>query len=222
MVTLGDLARLVEEAEVGTLHVEADRGDGAAMRREGLEDAREQELDGAGLGGQARDAGDVEVRRLGAEQEVGIEQHRRLMAAQGVDTDRNAGRPLGAGVGVHAERQFHVGVGGEVHGTERHRLQRLLGDLAQHGGQEEAHLGAGRGLVRHHGRVAVGADDGVQRRRQVGVGHAVGDDAVHGAARMVDPHDRADPDRRLRRGPEVELVRGAGLELGGDDAADGR
>ena len=144
------------------------------------------------------------------------------MPAQRVDAHRDAGGPLGAGVGIHAQCQFHVGVTREVHGTERHRLERLLGDLAEDGSQEEAYLGPHRRFIRHHGRVALGTDDGVQRRREVGVGHAIGDDAVDGAARMVDAHDRADPDLRLRRGPEVELVRRAGLELGGDNAADGR
>jgi len=43
---------LVEETQIGALHVEAHRGDLAAMPGEMLEDRREQELDGAGLGGE--------------------------------------------------------------------------------------------------------------------------------------------------------------------------
>ena len=71
------------------------------------------------------------------------------------------------------------------------------------------------------GRVAVGADDGVQRRREVGVGEAVGDDAVARCARRCSTRTMAPmPDGDSVARPEVELVRRAGLELGGDDAAD--
>ena len=144
------------------------------------------------------------------------------MPAQRVDTYGNAGGSLGARVRVHAERQLHVGIGSEMHGTERHRLQRFLGHLTEDSGQEEAYLRASRGLTCHDGRIAFGANDGMQWRRQVGVGHAIGDDAIHGAPGVIDAYDRTDPDLRLRRGPEVELVRGAGLEFRGHDAADGR
>ena len=71
-------------------------------------------------------------------------------------------------------------------------------------------------------RIAVGADHGVHRGRQVGVGEAVGhhavDDPPGASTRTID----ADPHRRVPRGPEVELVRRLGLQLGGDDAADRR
>ena len=66
----------------------------------------------------------------------------------------------------------------------------------------------------------------VQRRREIGVAEALGDDAVdvrdlavHGLP-AVDAHDRADADGRIERGPEMELVRRVGRALGGDDAAE--
>src|SRR3989475_11723922 len=53
------LARPVEEAEVGPLHVEAHRGDASLVGGKMPEHGREQELDGARLGRQPRDTGDV-------------------------------------------------------------------------------------------------------------------------------------------------------------------
>jgi hypothetical protein len=41
--------------------------------------------------------------------------------------------------------------------------------------------------------------------------------AVHGTRRL-DHDDRPDPDRRIERGPEMELVRRIGPTFGGDDA----
>ena len=76
-VRVVDLAGLVEEAEVGALHVEADRGDAPLLRREVREDRLQQPLHGARLRRQTGDAGDVQVRRLGADEEVGVEVDRR-------------------------------------------------------------------------------------------------------------------------------------------------
>jgi hypothetical protein len=112
-----------------------------------------------------------------------------------------------------------------VHLAHRHRLQRLLGHLPQHGRGVEPDLGALRGRVAGGGGAAVVPHHVVQRRLQVGVGEALGDDAVDDrphAAHLdggVDAHDGADADRRVERGPEVELERRVGLALGGDDAA---
>ena len=84
------------------------------------------------------------------------------MTAQRIHADRNTRGAFGAGVGIHAERELDVGIAGEVHGAKRYRLQRLLGDLAEYGGEEQAHLGARRRLVGDDGRIALGADDGMQ------------------------------------------------------------
>ena len=117
------------------------------MTREGLEDAAQQELHRAGLGGEARHAGDVQVRRLGAEQEIAVEIDRRLEPARRVHADRDARGALAREVGVHPQRERDVGVGGQPHRAKRHRLQRLLGDLAEHRGGEKTDLGAAGGLM---------------------------------------------------------------------------
>ena len=107
-----------------------------------LKNARQQELDGARLGGQTRHAGDVEMGRLGAEEKVAVEEDGRLETAGGVEADRDAGGAGACRVGIHAEREHDIGVGGEPDRPERHRLERLLGNLPQHRGGEEPDLGA--------------------------------------------------------------------------------
>ena len=82
------------------------------------------------------------MRRLGTEQEVAVEVDGRLQATGGVEPDRNAGGALAAGVGIHAEGEHDVGIAREPHRAERHRLERLLGHLAEHRGGEEPDLGA--------------------------------------------------------------------------------
>ena len=86
-----DLARLVEEAEVRALHVEADRRDRSLLLGKVREDRREQPLDRARLRREPRHAGDVQVRRLGSDEEIGVEVDRRIGAAGAVDADRDAG-----------------------------------------------------------------------------------------------------------------------------------
>src|SRR5260370_42480911 len=85
-------ARLIQETEIRTLHVEAHRGHLAAMFGEVLKDRRQQELDRAGLGGEPRDARDVEVRGFRTQQEVGIQVYRRLEPARRVEPHWNSGR----------------------------------------------------------------------------------------------------------------------------------
>jgi hypothetical protein len=64
------------------------------------------------------------------------------------------------------------------------------------------------------------ADDIVQRCEQVRVAQAVGDDAVDVRELAVDrvsainPDNRTDANRRVERGPEVELVGRIGAPLG--------
>ena len=79
-VFLTQIAGLVEKTEIGAFDVEADRCHPAFVRGKVREDGREQELDRAGLGREARDTGDVEVRRLRAEQEIGVEVDGRVAA----------------------------------------------------------------------------------------------------------------------------------------------
>ena len=217
-VLFPQLGRLVEEAEVGTLHVEADRGDPSLSGGEPLEDAGEQELDRAGLGGEAGDAGDVEVRRLRAEEEIGVGVDRRFEAPRGVDADRNPGRGGAAGVRVHPERAHDVGVASQVDGLERDRLQRLPGHLPEHRGGVEPELGGAAGTG-GGGGIAAGAPRRLHRRFEVGPGEPVRDHAEDGPPRGGDPHDGADPHRRVARRPEVELVRRARPLFGGDHAA---
>ena len=157
-------AGLIEEAEVGTLHVEAERRDAALVRGKGLEDAAQQELDRAGLGGEAGDAGDVEVRRLGAEQEVAVEVDRRLEPARRVEPDRDAGRrarrrcrhPSGA----RARRRRRSRAGPRPSGTGcsgSSGIWRSTAAVKSRISRAPARLEAGG-----H-RIAVGADDGVHR-----------------------------------------------------------
>ena len=221
-ILVGERPGLIEKAEVGPLHVEAEGGHRALMARERLEDAAQQELDRAGLGRQSRYAGDVEVRGLGPEEKIAIEVDGRLEPAGGVETDRDAGGPLTRGVGVHAERQHDVLVAGQPHGTDRHRLQRLLGHLPQHRRGEQADLGTRGGFGAGRDRITVGADHGVHRRHQVGIGEAIGDHPEDHTVIVLDPHDGADADGRFARSPEMELVRRRRLELGGDYPAERR
>ena len=182
----------------------------------------EQKFDRAGLGGEAGDAGDVEVGRLGAQQEVAVEIDGRLEATGRIQADGNPGGPLATGVGVHAQREHYVRVGGERDGPERHRLERLLRHLPQHGGREESDLRALARLEAGGDRVAVGADHGVHRRHEIGIGEGVGDDAEHDAVRLFHADDRADADGGIARGPEMELMGRGRLQLGGDDTTEGR
>jgi hypothetical protein len=72
-ILLRDRAGLIQKAEIRPFDVEAERGDGALVRRKGLEDAGKQELDRAGLGGEAGDPGDDQVGGLGSEEKVAVE-----------------------------------------------------------------------------------------------------------------------------------------------------
>ncbi len=211
---------LVQEAKVGAFDVEAKRGHRALVAWEGLEDAAEQKLDGAGLGGQARDAGDVEVRGFGAEQEVAVQEHGRLEAPRRVETHRDAGGALASGVRVHAEREHHVLVRGEPDGAKRYRLHRLLGNLPQHRGGEKTDLGPLTGLQVRRGRVAVSADHRVHRGDQIGVREAVGDDAEDHPSGILDADDGPDADGGVSGRPEVELMRRGRFELGGHHPAE--
>ena len=137
-----DLAGLIEEAEVGTLHVEADRRDRSLLLRKVREDRAQDPFDRARLRREAGHAGDVQVRRFGSEEKIGIEVDRRVGAAGAIHADRNSGARSFLEIAVHAQRDGDVGVVGEKDLAHRHRLQRLLGQLAQHRGRVETNLRA--------------------------------------------------------------------------------
>ena len=215
-VFVGQRGGLVEEAEVGSFDVEAEGRDASLVPREGLEDAAKQELDRAGLGGEPGHAGDVEMRGLRAEQEVAVHIDGRLQTAGCIESDRDAGGALATHVGIHPEGQHDVGIARQPDRAQRDGLERFLGHLPEHRGGEEPDLGPLARLEPGGHRIAVGADDRVHGRDEIGVGEAVGDHAVDYPAALLDPHDGADADGRLPGGPEVELMRGRRLELGGD------
>jgi hypothetical protein len=98
--------------------------------------------------------------------------------------------------------------------------------VAQHGGRVEPDLRATSRRAGIAPRLAVVAEHFVQRRLDVRIAKPLDDDAVddrkhavHGL-RALDAHDDSDPDRRVERGPEMELVRRVGLALSGDYAAE--
>src|SRR5207302_6914826 len=105
--------------------------------------------------------------------------------------------------------------------TERHRLQRLFGNLPQHGRRPEPDLLPDGRLLRGAAGITIRAYDIVQRSREVRVRKPIGHDPVDDSSPPLDSHDRADADARLGRGPEMELVRSGGLQLGRDDSPDG-
>ena len=217
----------IEEAQVGALHVEAHRAHATLVGREMLEDGGQQELHGARLGGEPRDARDVQVRRFRAEQEVRVDVHGRFESARGIETHRDRRGLRAAEIGVHAERLCHVDVARDVHLPKRDRLQRLLWGLPKHRRGPEPDLLPDSRTLGGLGRVALGADDVVQGCGEIGVGEPIRHHAPHHlsrfpvpASRLFHAHNRPDPDGRLVRGPEVELVRGRRLLLSGDDAAD--
>ncbi len=228
-ILLLERAGPIEEAEVGSLHVEAHRGHATLVGREMLEDGGQQELHGARLGGEPRDARDVQVRRFRAEQEVGVDIHGRFEPARRIEAHRNRRRLRAAEIGIHAERLRHVDVARDVHLAERDRLQRLLRCLPQHGCGPEPDLLTDRRTLGRLGRVPLGAHHVVERGRQIGIRETIRDDSIYHLSRFPFPvsrffhaDDRPDPDARLVRGPEVELMWGRRLLLGGDDAADRR
>ena len=216
---------MVKKTEVGALHVEAERRDGALLLREVRENRGEQPFHRAGLRRETRDTRDVEVRRFRPEQEVGVEENRRGHRAGAVEPngDPRAGARLQ--IRIHAQRHRHVRLEREVHRSERHGLQRIVRDVPQHRGLVQPNLRAARRCLAGAVGRAIGAEDVVQRRLKVGVAEPFDDDAVdardtagHGVG-AFHAHNRTDSDRRIERGPEMELVRRVGAPLGGDDPA---
>ena len=158
-------ARLIEKTEIRPLHVEAHRGDGPAMGREVRENRLQQPFDGAGLGGESRDTGDVQVRRFRPHQEIRVEIHGRPHAAGAVHAHGKTGGGLAGHVRIHAQRHGHIGVVGEIHGTQWYGLQRLLGDVAQHRRRIQPDLGPVGVCERPVGRPPIVTEDIVKNAK---------------------------------------------------------
>ena len=222
-VLVAQVARLVEEAEIGAFDVEAERRDFAFVRGKMREDRREQEFDRARLGRESRDARDVEMRGFGAEEKVRVEINRGVATRGRVEADGDGGRSRGIEEAVHPQRLRDIGVVRDVDPADRHGLQRLLRCLTQHRGRPIANLlPCGRRLGARG--ITLGAHDVLERRREIGIREAFGNDAVHDSV-WLRPyihhlHNRPDADRGVSRGPEMELMRGGRFELGRDDSAD--
>ena len=131
-IGVADLARLIEEAEVRALHVEADRGDAALLRGKVREDGLQQPLDGARFRRETGDTGDVEVRSLRTDEKFGVEIDRRVGASGAIHPDRDAGARALCQIGVHPERGLDVRFVGEKDIAHRHRLQRFFRNVAEH------------------------------------------------------------------------------------------
>src|SRR5207248_4404022 len=161
-------------------------------------------------------------------EEIGIEVHRRLEPARRVEAYGNRRGLFPPEIRVHAQRLRHVDVAGDVHRPERDGLQRLLGPLTQYRRRPEADFLAYRRVLRGTRRITLRTDDIVERRGQVRIGEPIRHDAIYHLSRSLlpapcslDAHNRPDPDARLVRGPEVELVGRRRLLLRRDDATDG-
>ena len=220
--------RLIEEAEIGALHVEAHGRHAPFLLGEVREDRREQPLDRARLGREARYAADVEVRRLRPEQKIRVEPHRRRRRARAIQPDRNARARSRREIRVHSQCDGDVFVAREMNSAHRHRLERFLGNVPEYGGRVQANLGAARWCARVSARFTVVAEHLVQRRLDVRVTEPLDDHAVHpgeraaDGLRALDAHDGSDADRRIERRPEMEFVRSIGFPLSCDYAAENR
>ena len=165
------------------------------------------------------------MRRLGAEQKVGVEPDGRRRRTRAVQSDGNSGARPGREVRVHPERDRDVLVAREVHGAHGNRLQRFFRHVAQHGRRVETDLGAPRRRAGVRTGISVVAEHLVEWRLDIGVAESLDDHSVDDRKRTVDwlralhSHDRSDSDRRIERGPEMEFVRGVGFSLCGDYAA---
>ena len=99
------------------------------------------------------------MRRLGAEQEVGIEIDRWIATGSRVQTDGNGGRGRGVEKTIHPQRQRDIRIVRDIDLADGHRLERLFGRLAQHGGGPVADLLPHRGGVGCSSRIALGTDN---------------------------------------------------------------
>ena len=224
-VVVVDLAGEVEEAEIRPLHVEAERRDAALLFRKVREDRLEQPLDGARLRREARDAGDVEVRRFRADEKISVQIDRRVRASRAIHAHRNPGVRAFLEIPVHPQRDGDVGLVGEEHRAHGHRLKWLLGDVPQHRRGVEPNLRTLGRRERLSTGLSVMPHHVVQRRCEVSPAESLGDDAVDARNRPVhriapvDADDCPDADRRVERRPEMEFVRRVWTVLGGHDSA---
>src|SRR5688572_9162647 len=226
-VALVETPGLIDETEIRSLHVEADGGNRPLAVGEMREHRREQPLDRARFRRQSRHARDVEVRRLRPEQKFGVEIDRRIGRTRTVNADGNSCGRAFLEVSVHPQRYRNVFLLREVHFTHRHRLQRLIGDLAQYGCGIKPDLRTVCDCKPRICRRAVVTHYIVHRRLKVGIAESFYHDAVHArdltvhGDGAVNPHDGADSNRRLERGPEMKLVRRVRPPLRGNYSAEG-
>jgi hypothetical protein len=132
------------------------------------------------------------MRRLGPDEEIGVEVDGRVGATRAIDADGYAGVRAVLQITVHAQRNGDVGFIGEKHSAHGHRLQRLFGNVAQHCRGVEPDLGAiglVDGLV---GRIGVVPHDVMQWRREVGPAEPFGNDAIDARIHAVDFIARVD------------------------------
>jgi hypothetical protein len=80
------------------------------------------------------------VRRLRPEQKVGIEVYDRVGGTSAIDAHGDSSVRAFTQIPVHSQRRRDVRLFSEKHLAHRHRLQRLLGNLAQHGSCVEPYL----------------------------------------------------------------------------------
>ena len=165
------------------------------------------------------------MRGLGAKQKIGVEVDGRFAAGRGVEADGNGGGRRRIEERVHAQRLRDVHIIGDVHLPERHRLQWLFRRLPQHRRRPVPDLLACRGRLLGTRGIALGAHNVVQRRREIRIREALGDNAVDHPSLVPRPasphfHDRTNSNRGIRRRPEMELVWSRGLQLRRDDPPD--
>ncbi len=89
-IAILELARLIQKAEIGTLHVEADSSDRSFVLGEMREHRRKEPLDCACFRGEARHSGNIEVCCLGTEKKIRVEIDGRVGCSGVINTDRNS------------------------------------------------------------------------------------------------------------------------------------
>src|SRR5687767_12314362 len=218
--------RLIEIAEVGPLHVEADRGNRSLALRKVREYRRYQPLDRARFRREPRHARDVQVGRFRAEQEISVEVDHRISCARAVHADGNAGVRAFLEIAVHPERDRNILFGGQENLAHRDRLQRLVGNLPQNRRSVEADLRSlGAGQPRVRGR-SVMSENVVHRGPKIRVAEPFDDDTVDvrntpvKRMRSVYADDSTDANRTIERSPEMKLVRSVRLPLSCDDTTE--
>ncbi len=152
----------------------------------------------------------------------------RLHTTPVIDADGDSPALAIAQVAIHAQRCSHIGVVSELHPPHRHRLHRLLGDLAQDGSAVEPDLRPLGGRGDCVTGLPIMPQHIVQRGLEIGVGEPFGDHTVDDGYLTVDrpfavhANDAPDTHRGVQSGPEMELESGVRAPLGGHHPTEGR